>query len=100
MTTIENQTGTASGQAPRRLPGDLSRGHAEMRLTSELHCVEAGGGPLVVLLPRLPRVPGTPGRQQIGPCGGGVPACWHPRPSAVTQLLTDFFTPALPATYF
>ena len=65
MTTIENQTGTASGQAPGRLPDDLREGYAEIG-DVRLHYVEAGEGPLIVLLHGFPEF-WYAWRQQIQP---------------------------------
>jgi len=65
VTTIENQAGTASGQAPGRLPGDLREGYAEIG-DQRLPYVEAGQGPLIVLLHGFPEF-WYAWRQQIGP---------------------------------
>ena len=65
MTTIENQADAASGQAPGRLPGDLREGYAEIG-DVRLHYVEAGQGPLIVLLHGFPEF-WYAWRQQIGP---------------------------------
>ncbi len=53
MTTIENHTSAASGQAPGLLPSDLREGYAEIG-DVRLHYVEAGDGPLIVLLHGFP----------------------------------------------
>ena len=53
MTTTENHTSAASEQAPGLLPGDLREGYAEIG-DQRLHYVEAGEGPLVVLLHGFP----------------------------------------------
>ena len=53
MTTGENHISTASGQAPGGSPDDLREGYAEIG-DVRLHYVEAGEGPLVVLLHGFP----------------------------------------------
>ena len=53
MTTTENHTSAASELAPGLLPSDLREGYAEIGGV-RLHYVEAGEGPLVVLLHGFP----------------------------------------------
>jgi pimeloyl-ACP methyl ester carboxylesterase len=65
MTTIENHSGAASGQVPELLPSDLREGHAEVG-DVRLHYVEAGEGPLIVLLHGFPEF-WYGWRQQIEP---------------------------------
>ena len=65
MTTIENHTNAASVQAPELLPSDLREGYAEIG-DVRLHYVEAGEGPLIVLLHGFPEF-WYGWRQQIGP---------------------------------
>ena len=56
---------TTAAQAPGRLPGDLREGYAEIG-DVRLHYVEAGEGPLIVLLHGFPEF-WYAWRQQIGP---------------------------------
>ena len=65
MTTTENHTSAAGGQAPGPLPSDLREGYAEVG-DQRLHYVEAGDGPLVVLLHGFPEF-WYGWRLQIGP---------------------------------
>ena len=65
MTTTENHTSAASGQAPGPLPSGLREGYAEIG-DQRLHYVEAGEGPLVVLLHGFPEF-WYGWRLQIGP---------------------------------
>ena len=65
MTTIENHISAASAQAPGLLPSDLREGYAEIG-DVRLHYVEAGEGPLIVLLHGFPEF-WYGWRQQIGP---------------------------------
>ncbi|HXM70520.1 MAG TPA: alpha/beta fold hydrolase, partial [Thermoanaerobaculia bacterium] len=65
MTTIENHTSAASALAPGLLPSDLREGYAEIG-DVRLHYVEAGQGPLVVLLHGFPEF-WYGWRQQIAP---------------------------------
>src|SRR5215469_18722634 len=53
MTTSENHGSTASGQSPEPSLDDLREGFAEIGDT-RLHYVEAGEGPLIVLLHGFP----------------------------------------------
>ena len=65
MTTTENHTGAASELAPGLLPSDLREGYAEIG-DVRLHYVEAGEGPLIVLLHGFPEF-WYGWRQQIEP---------------------------------
>ena len=82
LPTAPEGSGSVSGDPS--LPGDLREGYAEAG-GQRLHYVEAGEGPLVVLLHGFPEF-WYGWRQQIKPLA-----------ERVTQLLTDFFTTALPA---
>jgi len=58
MSTSEDHTSGAGGmaeqQAPRLLPSELREGYAEVGDDTRLHYVEAGDGPLIVLLHGFP----------------------------------------------
>ena len=64
MTTMENHTSTPSGQR-ESLPSDLREGYADIG-DVRLHYVEAGEGPLIVLLHGFPEF-WYGWRRQIGP---------------------------------
>ena len=94
MSTTEDRTG-----------GGLRDGYAEIG-DVRLHYVEAGEGPLIVLLHGFPEF-WYGWRLQIEPLAAAgfrverLPDAshWvhHDGAERVTQLLTDFFAPALPA---
>jgi len=73
LTTIENQTGTASEQAPGRLPDDLREGYAEIG-DVRLHYVEAGEGPLVADIRGLIHERGAESAMLVGHDWGGTVA--------------------------
>ena len=66
MTTTENHTSTASGQGPGLLPGDLREGYAEIGDVRLHYLLQAGEGPLIVLLHGFPEF-WYGWRQQIEP---------------------------------
>ena len=82
MTTVENHTSAASGQAPGLLPSDLREGYTEIG-DVRLHYVKAGEGPLIVLLHGFPEF-WYGWRQQIGPLAAADSASWHPTRAATT----------------
>jgi pimeloyl-ACP methyl ester carboxylesterase len=89
---------TTDAQAAELWPSGLREGYAEIG-DVRLHYVEAGEGPLIVLLHGFPEF-WYAWRQQIEPLVALPDAShWvhHDEAERVTQLLIDFFAPALPA---
>ena len=70
MSTTEDGTSAAGGQAPGPLPSDLREGYAVVG-GQRLHYMEAGEGPLVVLLHGFPEF-WYGWRLQIGPLAAAV----------------------------
>ena len=118
MSTTENPTSGASGMAEQQAEGllgsDVREGYAEIG-DQRLHYMEAGDGPLVVLLHGFPEfwygwrlqvqplaaagfrvvAPDVPSLDHVERLPDASHWVHHDEHERVTQQLTDFFAPAL-----
>jgi hypothetical protein len=89
MSTTEDRTSGASGMAERRAPGlldgELREGYAELG-DVRLHYVDAGDGPLVVLLHGFPEFLVRLAAAAPTARGGGIPGR-RPRPARLQPVI-------------